>query len=312
MTDRDKRLWGSLMGFIVGDALGVPVEFRGRKSLKKNPVTGMRGYGSHDQPAGTWSDDTSMVLATADSIAARGNIDYADMMERFCMWFEDAEYTADGTVFDIGITTRDAIARYRRGIKPEKCGSSGFYDNGNGSLMRMLPIAIFFAAKDLTEREETEIIYYASSLTHAHEISMLGCRIYCDIMRDLFRGETLETALKSLDREKYDRYYDSVDLYKRVFSGELATTEEDRIKSSGYVVDTLEAAIWSVLSTADFHEAVLKAVNLGEDTDTVGAIAGSIAGAVYGYDAIPAEWISKIMNRKKAESIFNSFLETIN
>ena len=130
-------------------------------------------------------------------------------------------------------------------------------------------------------------------------------------MRELFKGESLENALKSLDRDKYERYYDSVNLYKRVLSGELATTEEDSIKSSGYVVDTLEAAIWSVLHSYSYSEAVLKAVNLGNDTDTVGAIAGSIAGAVYGCDAIPAEWISKIMNRSKAESIFNSFLATL-
>lgn len=267
MTDKNK-LKAAIYGFAVADALGVPVEFKRRGTFL---VTDMCGYGTHNQPAGTWSDDTSMTLATCDSIKATGKVDCVDMLERFRKWIGEGEYTADGRVFDYGMTTANALATGR----PE----TGINSNGNGSLMRILPLAFL---PEVT----TGQIEKVSEITHGHRISKDGCVLYVEIARRLIDGEDIHSILETITvNEPYDRL------------PYIAELDEDDIHSSGYVVDTLEAALWSIVMTGSYKEAVLKAVNLGDDTDTVGAVAGGLAGIIYGLDGIPAEWIDVLRNK---------------
>ncbi|MBP3870533.1 MAG: ADP-ribosylglycohydrolase family protein [Faecalicoccus sp.] len=300
-----------VFGLAVADALGVPAEFKSRKSLKENPITDMVGYGTHHQPAGTWSDDTSMTIATMDSIIDKQGINYDDMMVKFSDWMHTAKYTAGGVFFDIGGTTRSAIHNFERGNMALYCGEPYESANGNGSLMRILPVVLYCYYKKLSHKDEVEIINNASSITHAHEISKLGCMIYADYIKEILKGNSLLQAYDNLNSQHYSRYYkpDTVYVYQRVLDGSLANLKEDEIHSSGFVVHTLEAAIWCNLTSNSYKEAVLKAVNLGDDTDTVAAVAGSIAGIYYGYESIPESWRNTLINREYLMDLCQKFDE---
>ena len=291
-----------MFGHAIGDALGVPVEFRRREYLDKNPVKDMFGFGTHNVPAGTWSDDTSMSLCALSSLL-NGTVDYDDIMRNFCKWCYDGEFTTDGVVFDIGNTCSNAIDNYfYNGMSVKSCGLNNVRSNGNGSLMRMHPFVLYAYCNGIkNDAEFVDMIANASSLTHAHKCSIDGCIIYAYILRELLDKPEKSSIYKGIDYSKsvrpFGRYYD------RIFSGDIETFKRDNINSSGYVVNSLEAAIWCLLTTNSYEECVLKAVNLGEDTDTVAAIAGSLAGALYGFDAIPARWMKKLRKKEYIEEM---------
>lgn len=248
----------AIYGLAVGDALGVPFEFLERGSFA---CEGMVGYGTHRQPKGTWSDDTSMTLATCDSIRVCGRIDVRDMRARFERWHSDGSYTIDG-LFDIGGTTARALE--------EGEGRKGEFDNGNGSLMRIAPLAYADAAEDE--------VGAVSAITHAHETSCRSCVEYVGALREIATGKMPELALRQRGIPR------------------------DAIRSGGYVRDTLDAALWCLANTASYRECVLAAVNLGEDTDTTAAVAGALAGELYGFDAIPEEWVRDLRGKDIIES----------
>lgn len=194
----------SLYGFAIGDALGVPIEFEDRKKLMSSPVTTMKGYGSYDVPEGTWSDDTSMTLATMDSIIKqKGEINCNDIADKFCNWLNNADYTATNEVFDVGITTKYALMRYWNDkIDATKCGGTSLSENGNGSLCVCYHRLILLTIKKLKDREILETISKVSSITHAHEISIMGCYIYVRYVMFLLYGKDKLAAysmIKCLD-----------------------------------------------------------------------------------------------------------------
>lgn len=242
-----------VFGMAVGDALGVPFEFMKRDSFC---CKGMVGYGSHDQPAGTFSDDTSMTLATCDSIRVTGHIDVVDMRHRFEQWMNSGAYTPDGKVFGIGQTTLRAL------ITQE--GRQSESSNGNGSLMRIAPLAYTHA----TEAE----IRAVSAITHAHEISMQACVDFVGVLRMVVCGAEPDL-------------------------GAWTGKPRDQIESTGYVVHTFDAALWCFANTTSYEECVFAAVNLGSDTDTTAAVAGALAGAKYGADSIPATWMETLRGK---------------
>ena len=314
--------WKSgILGLAVADALGVPVEFMSREQIVKNPVTDMREYGTHNQPKGTWSDDSSMVFATMDSLAKVNAVDYKDLMERFVKWAWDGEYTPFGEVFDIGISTSRAILAYGKGTEPLNCGGIGERENGNGSLMRILPVCLYLLDRKqnvcMSDDEVIQIIHNVSALTHAHIRSQMACSMYYFCVKAIVKGlEKEKTDLKSSLQKGLDqgfsyyrrdfRNYAELDNYSRLMDLEkFGSLAENEIRSSGYVVSTLEAAIWCLLNTDSYKEAVLKAVNLGDDTDTVGAVTGGLAGLYYGIDAIPAEWLECLQKREWIEKLIS-------
>jgi len=303
-SEIEKLVLDGVIGFAIGDALGVPVEFLSRSKLKEINVRDMLEYGTHYQPIGTWSDDTSTMIAVMDSISKTNEINYDDMMQKFCAWYNDAEYTASDKVFDIGIATSESITNFLKGTKATECGPNGFRQNGNGSLMRMFPIAVYCLYNNLSEDEEVELINNYSSMTHGHEISKLGCKIYSDYIKGLVNTKSKEEAYLNLIGKDYSKYYskETIDVYNRVLKGEIPKLKEDEISSSGFVVHSLEASIWCTLNSSSYEEAVLKAVNLGDDTDTVGAITGSINGVIYGLNSIRKEWK---LNLKKINYLYN-------
>lgn len=284
-------LKSAMLGLIVADALGVPFEFKKRGTFR---VTGMTGYGTHNQPIGTWSDDSSMTLATLDSMIRSEKLDYDDIMERFVGWFDEGAYCPYGECFDIGHTTLTAIGKYKSGYSATRCGGKGFKDNGNGSLMRILPIAFV--------EHTVDDILGLSSLTHAHEISLMSCRLYVQIAENLMSGMSKEDAITHLRC--------CVDECENI--PRMKDYPEEQIKSSGYVIDSFEAAVWSFVNSESYRECVIKAVELGDDTDTVAAIAGGLAGIYFGIGGekgIPEEWISALARKDWIEKMLDKACE---
>ena len=307
-----KTVKGAIFGLAVADALGVPVEFESREKLRENPVDRMLDFGSHDVPKGTWSDDTSMTLCTLNSIAQKGKIDLEDNILEFSKWAEDGYMTPHGEMFDIGRTTLTSLRNYWECKDVYTCGGKSEYDNGNGSLMRIIPVSLFNHLKNLSQKESIRNVHEVSALTHAHERSLIACGIYDFIVQELIicpEKLSVNTALKKA--EKYYADYEEIKHYKRLFDEKFMDTDICLIKRSGYVVDTLEAAIWCLLNTDSYKECVLKAVNLGEDTDTVAAVAGGLAGILYGYDSIPKEWISTLLKNDMIYKLCKEFVEGI-
>jgi len=307
-----ERIKAIILGHAIADAMGVPVEFMRRASLAKDPVTGYLGYGSHPVPPGTWSDDTSMTLAALDSLSY--GLDYQDMMECFCRWEDSAAYTATSVCFDIGITTHRALKSYRQGQDLWDCGLKGEYDNGNGSLMRIIPAVLYgkYKMKDATLEDKLDVIYEVSALTHGHPRSKLGCGIYGFILNalmDTHNKEGIQAGLVAakVHYETQFEYQKELAHYSRIFRPDFADTPEEEIKSSGYVVDTLEAALWCLLNTDSYSACVLKAVNLGDDTDTVAAVAGGLAAAIYGMEGIPEAWIDGLLKKEGLLAVCEQF-----
>lgn len=292
-----------VFGHAIGDALGVPVEFIPREKLDKTPVTDMLGYGIYPVPAGAWSDDTSMSLCALDSLA-NGKLDYDEIMRNFDRWYNHDEFTPTDWMFDVGTTCSYAIDNYVVGKMPyDECGLSADDSNGNGSLMRIHPFVLFAEYTDRGD-EMIDIIDEASSLTHAHRRSLVGCGIYAFILRAIMKNQSKDAVYSGLAEAK--EYYEGeseLKHYSRLFSPDFALTDRSDIKSTGYVVHTLEAAVWCLLTTESYEECVMKAVNLGEDTDTVAAVAGGLAGAMYGFDAIPKKWRDGILKKEFIEEM---------
>jgi ADP-ribosylglycohydrolase len=305
MEDFKQKVRGCIIGHTVADALGVPVEFKSREYLNENPLTDMMGYGTHCVPKGTWSDDTSMTLATLDGLS--DGIDYDGTMRNFDKWLSNAEYTATGLVFDAGITSVNSIHAYKYDSKkPIDCGGNKEYDNGNGSLMRIHPIVLYLYGQSASIEEKLEIIFNYSRLTHAHRRSLLACGIYAFVLWEILENTSIQGVIDGLYKgAEYFCGDIEFDYFKRVFDPNFYNSKVDAVKSSGYVVDTLEAALWCVINTKTYEECILKAVNLGSDTDTVGAIAGGLAGVIYGEENIPKKWKDNLIKRDYIEKLID-------
>ncbi len=307
-----KNIWvNGMMGVVVGDALGMPVQFANRAELKMNPVKTMEGYGMYNMPPGTWSDDSSMALATLDSIKETGEINYPDIMERFFRWTFLGEYTPAGKAFDQGNTCVEAICNYVGGKDYKTCGKTGEMANGNGALMRIMPACLYAYEKLTREEWDTkqalECVHQISALTHNHLRSKMACGIYYFMVKNIIEGcGSLSERLQRGVDDAMDFYHEDIANYAelahytRLFQlDEFAKSKEDTIKSSGYVVDSLEAAVWGLITTDSVEECLLKVVNLGDDSDTVGAIAGGLAVLFYGYDSVPEEWRKLIIKEEE-------------
>ncbi|MGE4303220.1 MAG: ADP-ribosylglycohydrolase family protein [Novosphingobium sp.] len=284
------RARGALLGLAVGDAVGTTVEFRPRDSFPL--VIDMVGGGPFSLQPGQWTDDTAMALALADSLLNDAGLDEVDLMERFCRWHEQGAYSCTGTCFDIGITTRQALDRWRSDGNPV-AGSTHPNSAGNGSLMRLAPVAIrhwndAHARRDVAARQ--------GATTHGAQEAIDACVYYADVLAAAIAGEPRSRVLSMTASGL------SPDIEK-IAHGSWRGRPRDRICSSGYVVHTLEAALWCVGRTGDFRSAVLAAANLGDDADTTAAVTGQLAGALYGASGIPAEWLGRLAWRDRISAI---------
>lgn len=284
----EDRAIGALVGLAVGDAVGTTLEFEGRDT--RPVLTDMVGGGPFDLRPGEWTDDTAMALALADSLLARGGLDPDDLMRRFVRWWRHGEYSCTGACFDIGITTRVALARFER-------SGEGFAGNtdpmsaGNGSLMRLAPVAIWgVAAGEAAMRQAARD---QSRTTHAAAACLDACEAWALIVRAAIGGADLPSALAAA------RALEAVEPIAAILAGGWQGKPREDVASSGYVAHSLEAALWCVDRTSGFAEAVLLAANLGDDADTTAAITGQLAGALYGESGIPAAWLERLAWRAR-------------
>ncbi|WP_265593129.1 ADP-ribosylglycohydrolase family protein [Verrucomicrobium sp. BvORR034] len=311
----ESQIAGSLWGAVVGDALGVPAEFRSRQDLALNPIVTMTGNGTHHQPPGTWSDDSSLIFCTLESLLECNHLVAQDMAERFLRWLRRGYWTPYGEVFDLGIATRQALARFAEGRPVARCGGREEFDNGNGSLMRLIPVSLWVC--NTTPEEAVASSHLASIITHAHPRSQMVCGFFTIIVRGLYQQLSPLDALKQAWSQAEALYSTDEEFHKewpslhQMHPDILPHMSEAEVPSSGYCVHTLEAAVWTLLHTTSFEECVLRAVNLGEDTDTTGCVAGALAGLVYGIEAVPAHWTRALARHEDVTEIISRFTERI-
>lgn len=306
------RITGALLGAVVGDALGVPVEFSTREERHSDPVTGMRGFGTWNQVPGTWSDDSSLLLATAGSLLE--GFDLERMGKAFVAWLHEGEWRPYERVFDVGDTTRKAIDAIFFGTPASEAGCAEESANGNGSLMRILPVALAFA--DASLEELCEAAESASAITHSHIWSRMSCAYYCLLARRLFRGEDKFTAVAGVTEEFTQHYQNmgySMHLEKFGFlmNEPIATLTAASVDSSGFVIDTLNASIWCLLRETTYASTVLSAVNLGGDTDTTACVVGGLAGLLYGPGSVPADWLAVLARQDEVVEFTHTFAHSI-
>lgn len=310
----------SLIGFAVGDALGVPVEFLSRAEVRKINLKNMAGcddvlsfqswWGSIIQ-AGAWSDDTSMLIAAMDSIIKNnGKIDYQDIMQNFIRWWDNGAYCSLDRAFGLGGTVEDALERYRNGCMPLECGGKDIFDNGNGALMRILPFSLYAVRMQMSEKETADFIGKASALTHGHDISKMSCFIYTQFLRELYYTADAQTSYHKLLKTDYSKYFspEAVEAHKKILHPDFLNIKDTDIsEENGYAVTALESVLYSIIHTYDYESALLKAIGMGYDTDTVGGITGSLAGILYGYQNIPERWLEKLRKRTELEKLTEKF-----
>lgn len=303
-----------VFGVCIGDALGVPVEFKSRETLKRFPVENMREFGSWNQPKGTWSDDSSLTLCIAEELTK--GYDLEKIGQSFVKWNKFGHWTAHGRLFDIGGTTRHSIARLIKGESARFSGNIFEEDNGNGSLMRTLPLAFYFKDEENIEKLY-QVVKEVSSITHGHFRSVFACFIYVIFAIELIKEKDKKDAYHHTQRitlefaENQGFNPKEIQLFDRVLKNDISKYDEDTISSGGYVLHSLEASLWCFLNSESYSEAVLKAVNLGEDTDTTGAITGGIAGIYYGFENIPEEWINVLVRKEDIEKLSEKLNEKL-
>ena len=316
-----------MIGHAIGDALGVPVEFITRQELKENPVTDMKGYGTYPVPAGAWSDDTSMALCALETFNGC-KINFDKVMINFARWYYQDLFTPTGEMFDVGNTCSMAIEKYmKENVSWHECGLMDERSNGNGSLMRILPIAyfIYFLSQkySFSQYDMMESIHNLSCLTHAHKRSQMACGIYVLIAIELLKAayegngdnlsleEIVDNGLSLAKEYYYGNPYFKHQLshFDRVFSHAIQKLPRDEIQSGGYVISTLEASIWCLLNNESYRETALAAVNLGGDTDTTACVVGGLAGIYYGYDDIPSHWLEQIARFDYIDELLDNFAD---
>lgn len=321
-----KRFKSAVWGFVIGDALGVPYEFSTRDEMAAFPMTDMIGYRTHNQPAGSWSDDSSMMLCVLSWLIEEGdkNDDYwletgnqqqHKLASKFLDWYQNGNYTSSGHIFDIGITTQQAIENFASGKPAQDCGIDLVeVACGNGSLMRCLPLALFFIDKRISMR--FLMVTRVGSITHRTLLTAHCSLFYVEFLVKLLNGfnkhDALEHARIALDfvfRQTDDAYEDSdLQPLKRIFKSDFIKLPQECIHSGTYVIDTLEAVIWSFMNTDSYTAAVMAAINLGGDTDTIGALTGGLAGCYY-EDKIPRKWKDQLLNMELIKSLLNKVQE---
>lgn len=324
MNRHQKKIQNAILGLAVADAVGVPYEFLDREDIEREPAVDMTEYGTHNQPKGTWSDDTSMTLALIDALTkGEEEIDYKRIADNFADWVQHAAFTAHNEVFDIGGTCFRAIRRHIENpdLPAWECGEKSEQACGNGALMRILPLAFWLLCKYgeafLEVPQAREEIYRVTAITHANACCALANLIYLTFAGQLISGQEKKTA--------WDRTLEKIPAviaadpwlktakhsFSRLLSDGFLQTPMESLSGSGYVVHTLESAVWCFMNTQAYRSCVLAAVNLGEDTDTTAAVAGGLAGLYYGDGSIPPQWLEALAKREEILVLVDKYFSSL-
>jgi ADP-ribosyl-[dinitrogen reductase] hydrolase len=295
--DERNRFRGCLLGLACGDAVGTTAEFTRRGSFP--PVTDMVGGGCFQLKPGEWTDDTSMALCLATSLTERGRFDAEDQMQRYWKWVDEGYLSSNGRCFDVGNTVYDALERYRQTGEPFS-GSTDPYSAGNGCIMRLAPVPLFF----YPDRDQIlDFSGQSARTTHGAQECIEACQLF---------GAMLFQALSGASKEEILLGHGVTDLtsegLQAIARGDYRAKAEGDIDGSGYVVRSLEAALWCFFHTTSFQEAILRATNLGNDADTTAAVCGQVAGAHYGESGIPGSWLQRLVLREEIATLADQLL----
>ncbi len=287
--------------------MGVPYEGVSRQKMQKNPI---KDINSTLQNTGLWSDDSSLTLCLARSLSRGFDLD--DLASRFIRWLDQGYMTPEGKAFGIGRTTYIAINNLKKGLSPLDSGLKDEHSNGNGSLMRVLPLAYYTCHMDKNSR--FDMAGKVSAITHAHPRSIIACCIYVQMAAELFMGKEKNEAYSNM-KETIKRHFrgdSQIPYFSRILYDDISGLSRQDISSGGYVVHTLEASLWCLLKCGSYSETVMEAVNLGQDTDTTAAVAGGLAGTCYGLSSIPKNWISWLAKKEYIMEISQTFCNSLN
>ncbi|RYC73739.1 ADP-ribosylglycohydrolase family protein [Candidatus Nanosyncoccus nanoralicus] len=299
---------GGLIGNAAGDALGLPVEFKSREDLKGIPVLEMQGFGSYLVAPGTWSTNTSMVIALMESIRECGKVNQSDILHKLSRWLYLGDYTVGSEIINSNATVTLSIDRFKKGYTPDECGDAFEFASDNGALTRILPIAFLCYNYNIQGKHRYDLVKRVTRLTHATEKCILANMIFVNYACYLLEGCYPAVALQKIQKEDYSFFSEAcVDSFSRILKMNLTELPEEEIQSNSDVIESLEATIWSLVTTRNFEQAVIKAVNLGHDTDTIGALTGGLAGLYYGMQGIPKRWLDKLKKLPELETIAEGF-----
>ena len=306
-----KNLKASLYGYIVGDAVGFPLKDKSRKELLKKPINEMLPIDGYND-IGYWSSNSSFILATLDSIVENEKkINYSDIMRKYLECLNNNKYSSSNKkIEDIDEVIINSLNAFKENNSPLDCGSKKYEDNNNKSLSRMLPIVLYCYYRKVEEDDIYNLVKKYSSLTHAHQLSIMACYIYVRFMLNIIKGKNKNTAYNLIKYIDYDKYFrkEIISEYSRIIKDDINELSLEEIQSTNNVVDTLEAVIWIILNTETYNQAIVGAINLGGDTNTIGALVGAVAGVLYGVDNIPNKWMDSI---KKKDFINNIILNLV-
>lgn len=309
-----EKLKNAILGAAIGDALGVPVEFKSREYLTQFPVKEMLGYMCWNQAPGTWSDDSSMMLCLLEGLSEAYDIELIG--SKFVQWYTTGYWGAHHKVFDIGGSTRHALNRIIKGESAKSSGNIFEEDNGNGSLMRSIPLAFYHSNENDIEKIYNSV-REISAITHAHFRSSFSCFIYVILAIELIKRENRKLAYKNMQKivknfvKRKGFNTSEIDLFKNILNYTVWDLPKSQIRGSGYVLQSLEASLWSFYNVENYKDAVLLAVNLGEDTDTTGTITGALAGLYFGLETVPKKWIDVLARKNDITELCDKFYTTI-
>lgn len=297
------RVKEGVIGSAIGDAISTSTKGLKREYLLMHPVTKMLPYIKKGIPKGAWSDSTSLLIATMSAISKK-DIDYEYIAENCVSWFTGNKYCSCSESFGIGDTTLKALIKYtKRENKAYECGLESENCNGNSALKMMLPLAFYFQAKKVSKEEMFEIIIKVSSITHRHDISICACYIYVNYVLLILNGNNKFAALKQIKSLDYSMFTNNIlNNFNRLLIGNIDELEIDEIKSTSYVVDTLESVLWCFIKSDNYKNCILATTNIGDDTSSIGALCGAIAGIYYGTNKIPNIWLDDL---RKKELLIN-------
>lgn len=299
------KIYNSIIGFIVGDALGVPVEFMSKEQIKKLDVQDFVETGRSGQPIGSWSDDSSMMLCLIETINENG-LDFDLYSKKIVDWLYNGYMTPNGKTFGVGRGTFFSLGKLRQGVSYLSSGEKGLNSNGNGSLMRILPL-VFYLKGEQVERYNN--IQTCSAITHAHDISKIACCIYCEYFWQLMACEDKIKAYKKMQEQIKTYFADNefLSTFDNILNQNIYEKDYDALRGEGYVLYTLEVALHCFINGKSYKDCVLKAIEIGNDTDTNAAITGALAG--YYYNEVPQEWVDKIIEIERINKLADVFIE---
>lgn len=316
----NEKVKSSIYGFIIGDILGVPVEFYDREFLKENPVKDMMINKQRGTTIGFYSDDTAMTLCTMEGITENPNIFdnrlHKSIIDKYILWVKDGYKAVNNRCFGIGGTTISSLNSYRKSKSIEEyCNKNIESDKkgGNGALMRILPLVLYLYNKNMTKKEKIDIIIFNSKLTHNNCASISSCIFYTLFIFNLLDTNNLNESY-NLSVKEFNNYCekDIPHKFDRILSKKLLKLKEEEINSTGFVIDTLESSLWCLFTTTNYKDSILKAINLGNDTDTIAAITGSLSGLYYGINEIPKKWLNNICEKEMIDNMINEYLKILN